>query len=317
MRSKKLWLLLYLFVILGFGREAGAGKVYFSLVTGSIGGTYYPIGNALAGVINKYVPEVYIIVESGNASVANCLLLDRKEVEMAFVQSDVLNWAFRGVYVFNKPITNIRAFSSLYPETLHIVVSKRSGINNIYGLKGKRVAVGEVGSGTEINARILLEEAGLSYKDMEVNYLESSVAVQYMKEGKLDAFFYTVGFPASVIEELAKNQEIRILSLGKDFIRKVREKHPWFVPDLIPPKTYKNQEEAVETLSVMAVWVGLSTISADLVYKMVKAFFEHLEEVRFVHPKARSINLDSAISGINVPLHEGAERFYKEKGLLQ
>jgi len=303
--------------ILSFISLAFGGKVYLSLLTGNPGGTYYPIGNAIAGLINKYVPEVYVIVETGNASVSNCTLVGSGEAEMAFAQNDVVNWAYTGAFIFSKPFANIRVLASLYPEAFHFVTLKSSGIKDIYGLKGKRVAVGEVGSGTEINARLILEEAGLSYKDIDVNYLEYSVAIQRMKEGKIDAFFYTVGYPAVVIEELASTKEISILSLSEDLIKKIGKKYPWLSRHVIPAKTYKWQEENILTISVMALWIGASSIPEDIAYKMVKGCFTHINETYFFHPKMRLITLDTALEGVTTPLHDGAKSFYKEKGLLK
>ncbi|MCS7234294.1 MAG: TAXI family TRAP transporter solute-binding subunit [Synergistetes bacterium] len=315
--SRLLLFVTIFFVIFNISSNSFAGKVYLSLVTGSIGGTYYPIGNAISNVINRNISEVYVITETGQASVANCLLLGRGEAEMAFAQNDVVNWAYNGLYLFKKPFTNIRVFASLYPEIVHIVTLKSSEIKNIYGLKGKRVAVGEIGSGTEINVRLILEEVGLSYKDMEVNYLESSLAAQRMKDGKLDAFFYTVGYPAPAIEDIAATKEIRLLSLSEELIKKLEKKHAWFVRNTIPARTYKGQDEEVKTLSVMAMWIGLSTIPSDLVYKMVKVVFDSLGEIGYVHPRAKFISLDLALKGVSTPLHEGAEAFYRERGLLQ
>lgn len=308
-----------IFFLIGFviPSDSFAGKVYLSLVTGNIGGTYYPIGNAMSTLINKYVPEVYVITETSNGSVANCLLLGKEEAEMAFAQNDIVNWAYNGLYIFSKPLTNIRVFASLYPETIHIVALKSAGIRNVYELRGKRVAVGEIGSGTEINAKLILEEAGLSYKDMEIHFLESGLAVQHMKDGKIDALFYTVGYPASAIEDITTTREITILSLDEELIRKIEKKYPWFVRSSIPAKTYKRQEKEAKTLAVVATWIGLSTIPSDLVYKMVKAVFDFLGEMQYVHPQARFINLDTALKGISTPLHEGAEKFYKERGLLR
>lgn len=309
--------LVFFYILFVVPLDSFAGKVYLSLATGNIGGTYYPIGNAMSSIINKYVLEVYVITETSSGSVANCVLLSRGETEMAFAQNDVVHWAYNGLYIFSKPVTNIRVFASLYPETIHIVTLKSTEIKNIYELKGKKVAVGEIGSGTEINAKLILEEAGLSYKDMEVHYLESSLAIQRIKDGKIDALFYTVGYPASAIEEIAATREIRILSLSEDFVRKIEKKYPWFVQSSIPAKTYKGQEKEVKTLSVTAMWIGLSTVPSDLVYKMVKTVFSFLGEIHYVHPKAKLINLDTALRGISTPLHEGAERFYRERGLIR
>lgn len=305
------------FIVFVFTSQALGGKVYLSLVTGSPGGTYYPIGNAIAGLINKYIPEVYVIVETGNASVANCILVGNGEVEMAFAQNDVVNWAYKGSFIFTRPFNNIRTLASLYPETLHLVALKSSGIKDIYGLKGKRVAVGEMGSGTEVNVRLILEEAGLSYKDMEVSYMDSSIAAQRMKDGHIDAFFYTVGYPASVIEELASVKDIAMVPLSDDFIRRLERKFPWFSGYVIPAKTYKGQDEDVPTVSVMAMWIGSSSMPADLVYKMIREVFSHVNEIQSLHPKLGFISLDRALIGVTVPLHEGAERFYREKGLLK
>lgn len=288
-----------------------------SIVTGSTGGTYYPIGEAIANLVNKYVSEVTIIVETGNASVANCNLIGRHETEMAFAQNDVANWAYEGKYLFKKPITNIRAIASLYPEMIHLVALKSSQIEAIYDLKGKRVAVGKPGSGTEIDVRLILKEAGLSYKDMVVSYVGSGTAAQRMKDGQIDAFFYTVGCPARAIIDVATARDVVIVPFSDEFIRRVRKKYPWFTKSVIPAGTYRNQRMDVPTLSVMAMWIADSRVPADLIYKVVRGAFDHISEIYNVHPKAKLITLDSALDGVSVPLHEGAKKYYRQKGMVK
>ncbi len=314
------WLLISIAILLlsaWFSGVALAGKVYMSMVTGSTGGTYYPIGEAIASLVNKYVPEVTIIVETGNASVANCNLIGRHEVEMAFAQNDVANWAYNGKYLFKNPLTNIRAIASLYPELIHLVALKSSKIETIYDLKGKRVAVGKPGSGTEIDVRLILKEAGLSYKDMIISYIGSGTAAQRMKDGQIDAFFYTVGCPARAIIDVASARDIVIVPFSDSFIKRVRKKYSWFTKSVIPAGTYRGQKVNVPTLSVMAMWIADSKEPADLIYKVIKGAFDHISEIYNVHPKAKFITLDSALDGVSVPLHEGAKRYYREKGMVK
>ena len=291
---------------------------YLSIATGGTGGTYYPIGGALANLITKHTKGLTVTAETGNASVANCNLIGAHKIEFALVQNNVASWAYNGKYMFKgKAIKNLRAITSLYPETIQIVALKKSGIKSVNDLKGKKVSIGAPGSGTSVDAVSIIEAHGLSLKDMKVDYLSFNETVKRMKDGQLDAGFVTAGYPTAAIMDLATTRNIVIVPISEDMIKKIHAKYPYYVKTVIPANTYKGVKEDVSTVTCMAMMVADEKVPEETVYKAVKAMWDNIEEIRDVHAKAKLIQLKTALYGVGIPLHPGAEKYYKEKGLIK
>ena len=267
-------------------------------------------------------PQLVATAVASNGSVANVNAIVSGAAESGFVQADVAYWAYSGTGVFQgKPkVEELRSIANLYPESVHLVVRKAANVKSIADLKGKKVSLDEPGSGTLLNAKAILGAFGVTEKDIKAEFVKPNQAAEQMKDGSLDAFFFTGGFPAAAISELASTGSgIDILPIAGPEIDKLRKESPFFSADEIPADTYKGVG-AVKTVAVGAHWVTSSKISADTVYAVTKALWNDKTRAALDagHAKGKAIRKETALSGLQgVPLHAGAERFYKEAGLLK
>lgn len=307
---------------------------FFRIGTGGTAGTYYPIGGLIANAISNPpgsrpceeggscgVPGLIASALSANGSVANVNGIVGGTLESGFAQSDVATWAQTGtgIWADQEPVEQLRAIASLYPESIHLVASAASGIESVGDLAGKRVSLDEPGSGTLVDARIILEAHGLSENDVDVEYLKPDQAADRMRDGAMDAFFFVGGFPAGAIAELASQHEIMLVPIIGEGAASIIEAYPFFAENVIPGGTYEGVADDVTTLSVGAQWVTSAEQPEDLIYEITKALWN--DNTRRLldngHAKGKSITPDTALDGIGIPLHAGAERFYQEAGLLK
>ena len=306
--------LLFLAVLTLAATPAFAAK-RVSLATGGTAGTYFPVGGALAGAASKS-GAIKVTAETANASVANINLLSTKDIELAMVQNDVSYWAFNGEQMFkDKPVKSLRAVLSIYPEDVHLVVTRASGIKNIGDIKGKRVSVGAPGSGTEADVQAIFQVLGLTYNDMKVDRLDYTGTANRFKDEQIDAGFLVTGFPSPAVMDIATTKDITLVNFDKDFLAKLQKAFPYFVPHVIPKGTYNKIDEDINTPAVMAMIVAHDKVSDDVVYEFLKGVFNNLDDVHKAHAKAKDISLKTALDGLTVPMHPGAVKFYKEKGL--
>ncbi|MDR6224562.1 TAXI family TRAP transporter solute-binding subunit [Desmospora profundinema] len=306
------------------GKDAdgnGAGEVRITIGTGGNSGTYYPLGTALAQKIFSKVDGVSQArgVTTG-ASVANIQEMAQGKYQMAFVQNDIAYFAVEGETLGDfegKPVENIAGMATLYPEDIQVVTRKDSKLESLEDLKGKKVAVGDQGSGAEVNAKQVLEAAGITYDDIEVNYLGFGDAAQGLQNGTLDAAFITAGAPTSAIQELGATQEVRILSIPDEVIQALTSEYSYFTEQTISADTYadQGQEEDIKTVSVMAMLIVDQELSEDLVYNLTKAMFEEKEALDAAHARGADITLESALEGMSIELHPGAKKYYDEQGI--
>ena len=304
-------LLLVSFIATG----AWAAKTFISIATGGTGGTYYPLGGGIAEIITRKVPDFQVTSETGNASAANIMLIGTRQVEMALVQNDVAYWASRGILPFREKVENIRAVASLYPEHLHCITLKDSGINDIMDIRGKRVSVGAPESGVLGDVAAVLKAAGLKYSDMSTDFLDFNSTTRRFKEGQLDVGFVVAGYPTSSITDLAATHEIDLVNFNEDFMTVLLAEHPFFVKGVIPAGTYQGIDRSVQTPAVLAMLVCDAALPQDVVYRFTRALWENVSDLQKVHEKAKYITLDTAMDGISVPVHPGAAQFYAEKGM--
>ena len=287
----------------------------FSIATGGTSGIYFPIGGAIAKAASK-TGELQATAESSNASIANINNVAQKEIEMAFAQQDVTYWAYNGQNMFEKPLSNVRTIMALYPEHVHLVVTVDSGIKTFADLKGKRVNVGSPGSGYEADSKAVLDVAGMTFSDVSLNRMDIASAVSRFKDGQLDAAFFVTGYPAPGPMDIATSRAIKLLDYDKAFMDKLIAKYPFFVASTIPGGTYDGTPETVNTPAVMALIVTHDGVSEDTVYKFLTNVFNNLPEIHASHAKAKDITLENAMDGVvAAPLHPGAAKFFKEKGL--
>jgi len=300
-----------------------ADRVFFAIATGGTGGTYYPLGGMLAQLISNNVQlpndaKLSAVAETGNASVANAKLLGRKEIESAFVAADILDAAYKGTNQFEgEALKNLRAIGALYPETVQLVVRADSGIKTFKDLKGKSVSSGSPGSGQWQLLGDLLEVNGMSRSDITEDLSSFAQSVDKIKDGNLDASLITAGAPTASVTDLATGHDIRIVPLNGPAIKKLQEKQPYYASVVLPANTYKGQDEPVETLAVRAIWATHEDVPDDIIYAVTKALYENTETLGKVHPKGKEISLDKALESVSVPVHPGAERYYKEKGVAK
>jgi TRAP transporter TAXI family solute receptor len=304
---------------------------FFRIGTGGVAGTYYPIGGMIAHAISNPPgsrpcesggscgPEgLVVIAQSANGSVANVNGIERGRLESGFVQSDIAYWAYTGTGTFegDPPKRELRAIASLYPESIHIVARKDAGIERVRDLIGKRVSIDEPGSGTLIDAQLVLDEYGISSDDLELEYMKPAMAIKRVRSNQLDAFFVVAGYPARAVSELALDSDIVLLPINGPEAENLISKYRFFARDNIPQDTYQGVS-GVETVSVGAQWLVASSVDDEMVYQITRSLW-HQNSRKLLdngHVKGKHISLATALEGISVPLHPGSKRFYAEIGI--
>lgn len=299
---------------------AAHAQQFFRIGTGGTAGTYYPVGGMIANAVSQ-PGKIIATAQASNGSLANVNAVASGSMEAGFSQSDVATWAYTGTGAFEgKPkVADLRAIANLYPESIHLVVKKGSGIKSVADLKGKRVALDEPGSGTLIDARLVLAAYGVKESEIKPDYIKPNQAGDKLKDGSLDAFFFVGGAPAGAIAELASSGTgIELVPLGGPQAAALLKSSPWFAADHIAAGTYKDVP-AVDTLAVGAQLVTSAKVSADTVYEITKAMYGEKAQkaLQAGHAKGKFITKENAVKGIGIPFHPGAERFYKEAGLLK
>jgi TRAP transporter TAXI family solute receptor len=292
-----------------------AGQV--RMATGGSTGTYYAFGSAVAQILTEKT-GIQVTIQSTGASKANIQLIDAGEVEIAIVQNDVMDYAWRGVDLFNGEKTNsFNAMAALYAEVCQVVASPSSGIKTIADLKGKNVSVGDAGSGVEFNARQILEAYGISFNDIGKQNLSFGASADALRDNKIDAFFCVAGAPTPAIVDLATNREIIILEIDLAHAAPLMEDYPFYTQFPVPAGSYKGQDSDVMTLAVKATLIVSNKVSEDTVYKLTKNIFENKASIEAAHAKGRELSPAYAVDGISVPFHPGAAKYFREAGVLR
>ena len=287
------------------------------LATGGTAGTYYPFGGAMAKIWNSKIKDMNVTAQTSGASGENVRLINKKEVELALVQSDTLDFAFNAKEAFKEPLKGMSAIAVLYPEVVHVVVAAGSPIKSFADLKGKKIGVGAPGSGTEANFRQLLDAYGMKKEDVNGQYLSFSESAEAFKDKHIDAFIVTGGVPTSAIMDVATQNAIRILPVSADILGKLTQKYPFLAGVKIPANSYKGQTEEVPTVAVNAVLIAGSQLKEDMVYNLTKALFENQAGLAAAHAKGKELNIQFAVKGVSIAFHPGAVKYYKEKGLMK
>ncbi len=288
-----------------------------TIVTGGSSGTYYPIGGAMAQIITKYVPGVKATAVTSGASVVNARKVGELEAEFGLLQNDVAYYAYNGLEMFkDSKLDKLRGVATLYPEIIQIVTLKENNIKTIYDLKGKKVAVGAPGSGTAVDAMQILKAAGIDESNTEIRYLNFKEVSDALKDKTIDAGFIVAGIPTAAVSDIAAVRDVAIVEVPDEIYQKLKEDYPFYTQVTIPAGTYKGVDEDVKTVAVLAMLATNADLPDDLVYQITKAIFEHRDELVAAHKRAEDITLETALEGMSIPLHPGAEKYYKEKGLL-
>ncbi|QNU05055.1 TAXI family TRAP transporter solute-binding subunit [Peribacillus butanolivorans] len=294
---------------------SGGGSQNLSLLTGGTGGTYYPLGGQIGNIISDNT-KANITPQTSGASAENMETLRVGEAEIAFSQTDIGAYAIEGKEMFEgKPIDNIQAISSLYPETVQLVTTAKSGIKSVSDLKGKKVSVGAPGSGAYINAMQILEVHGLSDKDIKAQNLSFDESTDGIQAGNIDAAFITAGTPTGAVEALSVQNDIIIIPMADDKVQALVDKYPYYAEDTIPSGTYKIKSD-IKTVAVKAMLVVSKDLDEELVYEMTKAIYENTDKI--THAKGKFITPETALEGLgDMELHPGAAKYFKEKGVTQ
>jgi TRAP transporter TAXI family solute receptor len=310
-------------VILATGVLAGCGEKQqpakpqqLILATGGVGGTYHPYGVALAKLLNGKIANISITPQATGASLENLRLVNRKDAQLAIVQSDLLHYAQGGREMFKDKLSNIRAIATLYPEAIQLVVRPDSGINTFVDIKGKKFGVGPPGSGTEANFRQLIGISGFDYKALVPAYVSFDQGAEQFRDNLIDGFIVTAGVPNPAIASLGPDN-IRVIGLSEEMIANLTLKYPFLTPYTIRPNTYQGQPVAVRTLAVQATLVASSEVSADIIYEITKNLFENRAELAQAIDKGQELSPETALVGIATSLHSGAARYYRERGLIK
>jgi TRAP transporter TAXI family solute receptor len=319
---------------IAFAAGAVAQQIqFFRIGTGGTAGTYFPIGGLLANAISNPpgsracdqggscgVPGLVATAVASNGSVANINAIAGGSMESGFTQSDVAYWAYSGTGIYEgKPkVAGLRLIANLYPESIHLVARKGAGIKGVADLKGKRVSLDEPGSGTLVDARLILASYGMTEKDLKAEYLKTQQAADKLKDGQLDAFFSVSGWPQGAISELASTSGIDLVPIDGPEADALVSKYSFFAKDEIPADAYKNVA-GVKTVSVNAIWATSIKQPEPLIYAITAALWNANTRklLDSGHAKGKTIKLDLALQGLGIPLHPGAEKFYKEKGLIK
>jgi TRAP transporter TAXI family solute receptor len=279
------------------------------IAAGGSSGVYFRYGEALAGVIGGETKSDVAVISSGG-SVENIRLLRENRTELAFVQNDIMTYAYNGTDIFSTDgaFKDFSAVAGLYPEACQIVA--RSDIKDINDLKGRRVSIGDEGSGTELNAVQILSSYGMSETDIDARRLSFGASVTALAEGRIDAFFCTAGVPTPAVSELADMGGITFLGIGAAHVRSIIDRYPYYLRHVIPAGAYPGLSEEVETVAVRATLAASNRMSAEDVFVMTKLLFENKDNIAAICDEANDLDRESAVSGIPIPLHAGAEKFY-------
>ncbi len=290
---------------------------FINILTGGTSGVYYPLGSALTKIYGDNIKDSKVQVQVTKASVENLVLLQEGKGEIAFVLGDSAKDAWDGKEDagFKTKLDKLRIIGAIYPNYIQIVASKSSNIKTLADLKGKGLSVGAAKSGTELNSRAILSAAGLSYKDLgKVEYLPFAESIELIKNRQLDATLQSAGLGVASLKDLANSLDVTVVSVPEAVVKKMGAP---FMSGKIPANTYKGQTEDVSTAAVVNYLVTRKDVSDATAYQMTKLFYENLPALVAAHSAAKDINLKDAAKNPPLPLHPGAIKYYKEKGLIK
>lgn len=296
------------------GEEKKEVKQFFvNIGTGGTAGTYFPLGGAFAEIWNQNIDGINATAQSTGASVANINLLQDGKIEVAIVQNDVAMYAHDGKIMFDgKGYDKLRGLATLYSEPLQIIATDPS-IKSVKDLKGKKIAVGSIGSGVEANARQIIAAAGMDFdKDIDAKFLSFSEAAASLKDRQIDAAFLTAGIPTAAIQDLGAQNVVNVVEIDEELSKVLKEKYKFFTDFTIPANTYKGQTEDIHTLTVKSMLVVSSDMDEELAYNLVKAIYDNHDRVVSAHNVGKYITKETALDGMSVPVHPGAAKFFDE-----
>lgn len=317
MKMKKTFFAVAALSLLFAGCSKNAQKDYI-LATGGTSGTYYPFGGAIANIWNTKIDGMNVTAQATGASAENLRLINKGEAEFGTVQNDVMDYAYNGTDLFaGEKLDKIRTVGTMYPEVIQIAVSKESGIDSIRDFKGKRISVGDAGSGVEFNAKQIMEGYGLTFADIKKSNLSFKESAEGIQNGTLDGCFITAGVPNAALQELAFTAGLKLIPVDGEAADKICGKYSYYTKTTIPGGTYNGTDADTAALAIKATLAVRADLDDDTVYQMTKALFENLDSLSAAHAKGKEVSAASAVTGVSVPFHPGAEKYFKEIGLLK
>jgi TRAP transporter TAXI family solute receptor len=306
-----------LVLIAGASLQAGGRAAQLRMATGGTAGTYYAFGSATGQILTEKT-KIPLSVQSTGASKANIQLIDAGEAEIAIVQNDVMDYAWRGVDLFNgEKINTFAAMAALYAEVCQVVANPAAGIRSIADLRGKNVSVGDAGSGVEFNARQVLEAYGITFNDIGKQNLSFAGSADALRDNKIDAFFCVAGAPTPAIIDLAAGKDILILEVDDEHAAALIQRYPFYSRFPIPRGSYRGQAGEIKTVAVKATFIVGSRLPEDTVYRLTKTLFESKAEIETAHIQGAELSPSYAVEGISVPFHPGAAKYLREIGALR
>lgn len=304
---------------------------YFRIGTANTTGTYFQVGAVLASAISAPaalpncqpggtcgVPGLVAVALATRGSVENVQMLALGQLDSALVQADIASWAFHGTHLYaNKPVAGLRAIAALFPESIHIIVRRDGPIRSLRDLKHRHVSLGEKESGTLAVSRLLLDAAGLKEHELKPEYLGLAEAAAELSSGTLDAFFLIGGVPLPAVTDLASTTPIRLLPITGDMAQKLPARDPLLTPTTVQAGAYPDVDEETPTVAVNAIWAVTAAATDELIYQITKALWNDATQrlIALRQPTVGRMTLANALDGVDIPLHPGAERFYREAGV--
>ncbi len=324
MKQRKLLLvsLLAFLLLLSIVTNVGAETVFINIGTASVGGSYYPAGTTIANVLdnNLKIDNVNLVIsaQATAGSTENINMMRNSEMEMAVINASVASQAFKGIGLYkDKAYKDIRTITQLWSNPIQMVVTEKSGITSWNELKGHSVSIGQAGSGTEVLSKEMFDALpGISLDDINVEHLGYDQSASAMKNGRIDAAQMSGGLPvASVLDLFVSPIKVKLISFTDEEVIAINSKYPHWKPSIIDANTYMNQEEPVKTVALFTQFVVRGNLDEELVYQFTKAMFENQDQIHESYKGLEEMRLDKAVLGLVAPLHPGAIRYYKEKGI--
>jgi len=306
-------------VVSGASTSLAAGKKLLRVATASTGGSWYPAGGAIGSIITKYIPNTEAAAHPSAASRENIRLLLEKNTDLAMVMPDVVYFAQTGTDLYKgKEPAKIRGLFSFWGIDLLIIARADTDIHEVSDLKGHKVGFGPPGSGSENMSRKILEEYGLTYKDIKPQFISATEQSQGLKDKTLDAAMYTIGTPASTFVDLCTLTKCRLIPIRADMKNKILKKYPYYAASVIPANAYPKVDYDTPALKWVGLVVTYEDMDTSLAYHIVKAVCrDHLDEFKQCHAQARGLSTEQMYQGMSIPWHPGAAKFWKEVGLLK
>ena len=317
---RRLIIIFFLFIIMsGCSRENRTQTIFLNFPTANMGGAVFTIGAALANIWNENVDGLLVSAEASNGGVQNLGLMATGDAHVSVAVTSIITEQKQGSGVFEgRAYEGVRILSALYSNYNQIVVDSASGITGLTEIRGRRFAPGAPGSTTELETRLHMSAAGMNYPgDIRAQFVGFSEAVDLMRNRQLDGVWVQAGIPTAAVSEMYLTAGGRLISMDEDLVRKITEEFSWYNHAYIPAGTYEGQAEDIRTTSITITLIVDEKLSEELVYEMTKVLWENIERLGSSHSALRDVSLEGAVLNLaGLPLHSGAERYYREMGVF-